>query len=98
MIAAAMIVVRNKTAATDHATIALLNTPPRIVGTVAPLIASAPLSAIHFNSSWRSCADRQRCSGSFARHFFTARSSGDAGATFGIGGGSSRRIALIKLA
>src|ERR1700739_1823949 len=59
-----------------------------------------PPSAIHLNSSHISLAACQRLSGSFARHFFTRRSSagGVIGASVLMGGGSVSRILTIRLA
>ena len=59
-----------------------------------------PASAIHFSSSARSLALCHLLSGSFARHFFTMRSSvgGVAGCTLEIGGGSLLMIAAINVA
>jgi hypothetical protein len=58
----------------------------------------APPSAIHLSSLPRSAAFCQRSSGSFAKHFFTTRSSagGDIGVTCEIGGGSSFMIEEIS--
>ena len=63
-------------------------------------VGNEPRSAIHVNSSRRSWAECHRSSGSFARHFFTTRSSigGVTGWRFEIAGGSASRIAAIKLA
>src|SRR5439155_3527842 len=62
--------------------------------------ASEPPSAIHFSSSWRSFADCHLFSRSFAKHFFTARSSarGVMGRREITGGGCEARIDAIKLA
>ena len=53
--------------------------------------------AIHSNSSFKSRADCQRLSGSFARHFCSTRSSA-AGATSAIDGAGRSIIAAITLA
>ena len=68
----------------------------RAIGAGTP--ACEPDSPIHLSSLPRSAAFCQRSSGSFARHFFTTRSSagGDIGCTVEIAGGSLDMIAVIS--
>jgi hypothetical protein len=62
--------------------------------------AAVDSALIHCSSLARSLALCQRSSGSFARHFFTTRSSagGVKGWSCEMGGGSAVRIAAIRLA
>ena len=59
--------------------------------------ADGGIAAIHFSSSSRSCADCQRSSGSFARHFLTTRSNA-CGTTHPLGqrGGFRSRIFTMR--